>query len=115
VTYYLQTNKLLTKQQLLKMKGGLQRERFAASSFNDFNEVKEIYRSNAGIVYVGRFKYDSKNYVLKERKAPELGKRRDIMNEVQLLGQLDHQNVVRCEGWFLDEKRKSLFIVLGIN
>jgi len=96
------------------MKGGVQRERFAASSFNDFNEVKEIYRSNAGIVYVGRFKYDSKRYVLKERKAPELGKRRDIMNEVQLLGQLDHQNVVRCEGWFLDEKRKSLFIVLGI-
>ena len=37
------------------MKGGLQRERFAASSFNDFIDVKEIYRSTAGIVYIGIF------------------------------------------------------------
>ena len=34
------------------------------------------------------------------------------MNEVNLLSQLDHPNVVRCEGFFRDESRKSLFIVL---
>ena len=50
--------------------------------------------------------------MLKERTLPELGKRKDIMNEVNLLSQLDHPNVVRCEGFFRDESRKSLFIVL---
>ncbi len=43
---------------------------------------------------------------------PELGRRKDIMNEVKLLLQLSHPNVIRCEGWFRDEIRNSLFIIL---
>jgi len=78
----------------------------------DFTSIRELYRSSAGAVYSARFKYDNKKYVLKERSLPELGKRKDIMNEVNLLSQLDHPNVVRCEGFFRDESRKSLFIVL---
>jgi len=73
-------------------------ERFAASSFSDFEEVEEIYRSQTGAVLKAKFKYDRKTYVLKERKLPELGKRKDIMNEVHLLAQLNHPNVIRCEG-----------------
>ena len=43
---------------------------------------------------------------------PELGKTKDIMNEVHLLSQLNHPNVVKCEGFFRDESRNSLFIIL---
>lgn len=88
------------------------REKFASSTFNDFSGVKELYRSSAGAVYLGKFKYDNKDYVLKERKIPELGKTKDIMSEAKLLVQLSHPNVIRCDGWFKDEKRNSVFIIL---
>ena len=87
-------------------------KKFSSAAFADFYEIKELYRSGAGAVFCARFKYDKKKYVLKERTLPELGKRRDMMNEVNLLSQLDHPNVVRCEGYFRDERRNSLFIVL---
>jgi len=73
-------------------------EKFASSSFTDFSHVLELYRSQSGVVYRGTFKYDRKDYVLKERKLPELGRAKDIMNEIKLLLQLNHQNVLRCEG-----------------
>jgi serine/threonine protein kinase len=88
------------------------KEKFASSNFSDFIEIQEIYRSQAGAVYKGKFKYDKKEYVIKERKIPELGKQKDIMSEAKLLMQLDHPNVIQCEGWFRDERRNSIFIVL---
>lgn len=88
-------------------------ERFASCSFKDFHSVEELYRSAAGVVYKGVFKYDSKPYVLKERKLAELGRRKDIMNEVKLLQQLRHTNVIQCEGWFRGGRdEESLYIVL---
>lgn len=87
-------------------------ERFASASLKDFSERKELYRSGAGAVYRARFKYDGCLYVLKERKVSEMGKKKDIMNEVRLLTQLDHANVIKCEGWFNDEEKGSLFIIL---
>lgn len=87
-------------------------EKFASSKFSDFTNVQELYRSQAGAVFRALFKYDNKEYVLKERKLPKLGNTKDIMNEVKLLAQLDHSNVIRCEGWFRDEGRQSIFIVL---
>lgn len=86
--------------------------KFASSSFDDFTDVKELYRSSAGAVYLAKFKYDNKKYVIKERKVAELGKRKDIMNEVSLLSQLVDPNVVKCEGWFHDVKKNALYIVL---
>ena len=88
------------------------REKFASSQFKDFNILDEIYRSRFGIVYKAEFKYDKKVYVLKERKIAELGQQKDVLNEVKLLQQLRHVNIVQCEGWFRDVDRKSLFIVL---
>ena len=87
-------------------------ERFAGCTFRDFYDIQVLYRSAAGTVYKARFNYDKKYYVLKERVLSELGRRKDITNEVQLLAQLNHPNVIRCEGWFWDEKKQALFIVL---
>eukprot|EP01040_Poterioochromonas_malhamensis_P006842 gene6842-7377_t len=88
------------------------REKFASCHFRDFIILEELYRSRIGIVYKVQFKYDSKIYVLKERKIAELGQRKDILNEVKLLQQLRSQNIVQYEGWFRDDDRKALFIVL---
>lgn len=88
------------------------KERFASSSIKDFVEVVELYRSGSGAVYKARFKYDNQLYVLKEKKLPELGKAKDIMNEVKLLEQLRHSNIVQCEGWFRDSERRTIVIVL---
>lgn len=87
-------------------------ERFACATLKDFGEIKELYRSGSGAVYRARFRYDSCLYVLKERKVSEMGRKKDIMNEVRLLAQVDHPNVIKCEGWFNDEERRSLFIIL---
>ena len=86
--------------------------KFAASVFEDFEHIKELYSSTVGAVYLGVFKYDKHRYVLKERKYAEIGKRKDVMHEVALLNQFDHPNIIRCEGWFANERRKSIFIVL---
>ena len=91
----------------------MSKERFASCSFNDFKDITELYRSASGAVYKATFKYDNKQYVLKEKRLPELGKKKDIMNEVKLLSQLRHANIVQCEGWFRDLHRdNTLFIVL---
>jgi len=97
-------------------------DKFAAARLENFVDVSELYRSSTGAVYKARFKFDGRWYVLKERRLAELGgnranRRRLMMNEVDLLRQLSHPNVVRCEGWFWDETKKgpddcSLFIVL---
>lgn len=89
-----------------------QNKKFAAASFEDFEDLRELYRSPVGAVYVGTFKFDESQYVLKERKFAELGKRKDVMNEVTLLNQVDSPNVISYEGWFSNEQRKSIFIVL---
>ena len=70
-------------------------EKFGSNKFSDFQDIKELYRSQSGAVYLGQFKYDKKSYILKERKISELGKKRSIMNEVTLLSQLNHPNIVK--------------------
>lgn len=90
----------------------MSREKFASSTYNDFTDVTELYRSTSGAIYKARFKYDRNFYVLKERKISELGRAKDVMNEVKLLQQLRHANVVQCEGWFRDLDRGTLFMVL---
>ena len=50
--------------------------------------------------------------VLKERKFAELGRKRDILNEVALLERLDHPNVIKCYGHFWDHASGALYMVL---
>ena len=80
---------------------------------SDFLIEEEIFRTHNGAVFKARFRSERKKQcVLKERKAPELGKDRDIANEVSLLERLDHPNIVKCYGHFRDDKKRSLYIVL---
>lgn len=71
-------------------------QRFAACQYNEnyFTDSKEIFHSQAGSVFLTRFVFDNKKYILKERKlsSPELGKRKNILNEASLLSQLDNEH-----------------------
>ena len=60
-------------------------DRFAAASLKDFTIKTELFRSQKGAVYKAEFIYDNKLYVLKERIAAELGRKKDMMNEVQFM------------------------------
>jgi len=86
--------------------------KFASCSLSDFSDKVELHRSAAGSVFLSTFKFDKGKYVLKQRKYSELGVRRSPMHEIDLLTQLNHPNIVTCEGWFRDEYSKSLVIVL---
>jgi NIMA (never in mitosis gene a)-related kinase len=96
------------------------KERFASCNFSkDFEVLEELYRSSTGSVFTVKFKYDGRVYVIKERKIAELGKRKDILNEVKLLQQLRHTNIVACEGWFREmtdngssSSQNKLYIIL---
>ena len=83
---------------------------------------KELFRSNNGAVYRVRRRAGSgpKNVPLciKERRVSELGRQKDILNEVKLLERVRHPCVVSCEGYFFDNVvgiQKSLFIVLEVE
>jgi hypothetical protein len=75
---------------------------------NDFYDIKEISRSSGGAIFSAYVKAncdpqkrrltDGPRYILKERKVSELGKDKDIMNEVNLLRLINHQNIIKCEG-----------------
>ena len=56
---------------------------------SDFHIVEEIFRSNTGAVYKARVRRSGEIVVLKERRAPELGRGRGVMeHEVELLEKL---------------------------
>jgi len=81
-------------------------------SLNDFHILEELFRSATGAVFKVRRKNNRKLCVLKERKFAELGRKRDILNEVDLLERLDHPNVIKCYGHFWDYSSGALFMVL---
>ncbi len=49
---------------------------------------------------------------LKERRASELGEHKDIMNEAKLLSSLDHPNILKCIGNFLEKSTGLFYIIL---
>jgi serine/threonine protein kinase len=86
--------------------------KFSGANVSDFAPVKQLYASNSGGVYLGRYKGDSLYYILKERKISELGNRKETMHEVNLLLQVDSPFIVKCQGWFGGGEEASLYIVL---
>jgi serine/threonine protein kinase len=118
-------------------------EQFASSRVQDFLILDELFRSSAGSIAKARFRYDNRLYVLKEvavtqqlphphshSLTPDDGvsewrsegkSRKSAMNEVMLLQQLNHPNVIRFHGHFWDNAKRvsgavsgaqSLYIVL---
>ena len=83
------------------------------TSLRQFHIVEELFRSNNGAVYKVRRKTGRREVLcLKERRFAELGRKRDIMNEVKLLEKANHPNVIKCFGHFWDINSGSLFMVL---
>lgn len=92
-------------------------EKFASSRASDFIVQEELFRSQSGGISRVLFKFDKKLYVLKEIIVSDAKGRRNAVNEVNLLQQLNHPNVVKFHGHFWDDSRRngvlsSLFIVL---
>ena len=81
-------------------------------SLPDFHILTELFRSPTGAVFKTRRKRNRCLCVLKERKFAELGRKRDILNEVALLSSLSHTNVIKCYGNFWDYGSGALYMVL---
>ena len=86
-------------------------------SKSDFHIIEEIFRSNTGAVYKARVRRSGEMVVLKERRAPELGRGRGVMeHEVELLEKVKDPNVIRCYGHFransTTSNTGSLYMVL---
>ena len=63
-------------------------------------------RTHTGAVYKVRRKTGRREVLcLKERRFAELGRKRDIMNEVRLLEKANHPNVIKCFGHFWELSR----------
>lgn len=81
--------------------------------WNDFQILDEIYTSPSGRILAARYKHgDRKKYALKERLSAELGRDKNVLNELQLLKRTNHPNVLTCFGHFWDTKKRTLFLVL---
>lgn len=65
--------------------------------------LEELFRSATGCVHKARRRENGTVYVLKERRAAELGAREDVLHEVRLLNRVDHPNVIKCYGYFTAE------------
>ena len=84
-------------------------------SLRNYQIIQELFRSNNGAVFKVRRRGSSgpKNLLcLKERRFAELGRKRDILNEVRLLQMVDHPNVIKCYGHFWEVNTGSLFMIL---
>ncbi|CAE7942506.1 ark1, partial [Symbiodinium necroappetens] len=95
------------------------------SSIGEFNHreqfeiLKDLQSSDSGSVHVARIKKGEDLVVLKRRRAPELGKAKDVLNEYEaasrrasIMKKLNHSNIIRCYGYFWDFPSQSLYIVL---
>lgn len=90
----------------------MSQERFAGCSLRDFVLEEELSRGTQGSVWKVKFKYDGKQYVLKELKLTGKLSQRNAFKEVELLRQLDHRNCVRCFGHFVDNVNNMFCIIL---
>ncbi|CAE7468952.1 rskn-1 [Symbiodinium sp. CCMP2456] len=88
------------------------------SSIGEFNHreqfeiLKDLQSNDSGSVHVARIKKGEELVVLKRRRAPELGKAKDVLNEYEIMKKLNHSNIIRCYGYFWDFPSQSLYIVL---
>ena len=78
----------------------------------DFTIQSELGRNSGGVVFKAFFKKDKNIYVLKRKLIGESISHKDVQNEVKLLEQLKHKNVVKCYGSFWDEDTRALHIIL---
>ncbi|CAM9354286.1 unnamed protein product [Chrysoparadoxa australica] len=79
---------------------------------DNFVILEELFHSRGGAVYKARNKIDHKVYVIKERHCAELGCKRDIMNEANLLSSLSHETVIKLYTSFWDANTGHLYMIL---
>jgi NIMA (never in mitosis gene a)-related kinase len=81
-------------------------------SQNDFEFLEEIGRGSFGVVMKVRSHHDNKLYVIKRINVEHVSdrKRREAMKEVQILKKLDHPNIIKYYGSFVQDS--NLYIVM---
>lgn len=81
----------------------------------DFVFLRELSRSAHGGVHLARHRASGTPVAIKERRVPELGHGRDLMQEYKVLSTVRHPSVVRCLGHYWgDAGRRALFLVLEL-
>jgi NIMA (never in mitosis gene a)-related kinase len=77
----------------------------------DYELGEEIHRSGSGAVFLAVQKRGGTTVVVKRKDTAELGGKKEIENEAQLLQKLHHPNVAKCLASFSDEYG-SFFLVI---
>ena len=86
------------------------------SSLTDFEIVKKIGDGAYSNVYKVKRHEDGLEYALKKVKLDHLSdkERENAINEVRILASVRHPNVIQYKEAFIDEKSKSLCIVMEL-
>ena len=85
---------------------------FSSARSSDFVIQSELGRNTVGVVLKAMHKSTGKIYALKKKIVTELETKKLLTNEVSLLQQLNHPNVIKCFGSFWDSDSSHLYIVL---
>lgn len=79
------------------------RESFTSRFENDFETIRCLGKGGFGVVFEVKQKYDECKYAIKRITLPKEEQSRDrVMREVKVLAKLEHQNIVRYFGSWLE-------------
>jgi serine/threonine protein kinase len=87
-------------------------EEFKSSALSDFVIQQELGHSATGAVFKALYKGNNQIYALKKKVISDSQTRTTVLNEVNLLQQLNHENIVTCYGSFWDTNLNHLYIIL---